>query len=174
MLFIDADGSFRGQMKTALDIDVALLDEDEKSFVDNVRIHGWFGTHVFEGAHGPGFSYTTGFWQKFGFPELILFSLPKEVSHDIFWSFFHDLEAKKRFPLNEPISDFLNGYDVMIREIGPAHFAEYFGWNCWFYGGDNFKACQVFFPDKSGRFPWSNEVTPDFSRLQPNLTGEPN
>ncbi|MGC1429716.1 MAG: DUF4262 domain-containing protein, partial [Albidovulum sp.] len=95
-------------MKTALDIDVDLLDDDEKGFVDNVRTHGWFGTHVFEDADGPGFSYTTGFWQRFEFPELILFSLPKEVSHDIFWNFFHDLTAQKRFPENEPISEVLN------------------------------------------------------------------
>lgn len=169
MLFIDVAESSGDQLKTALDIDVDLLDDGEKGFVDNVRTHGWFGTHIREDADGPGFSYTTGFWQRFEFPELILFSLPKEVSQDIFWSFFHDLTAQKRFPENEPISDVLNGYDVLMREVRSERFAEFFGWNRWFYGGDNFKANQVFFPDKSGRFPWSKHASPEFSRLQPNL-----
>nr|WP_321508792.1 DUF4262 domain-containing protein [uncultured Celeribacter sp.] len=158
-------------MKTALDIDGALLDADESNFVENVRTHGWFGTHVLEDTNGPGFSYTTGFWHKFGFPELILFSLPKEVSHEIFWGFFHDLQAKKLFPLNEPIPEILNGYDVILRDVRLDHFAEYLGWNRWFYGGDNFKASQVFFPDKTGSFPWSEDASPEFNRLQPTLAG---
>ncbi|MEL7027581.1 MAG: DUF4262 domain-containing protein [Pseudomonadota bacterium] len=159
-------------MKTALDLDDALLDADERSFVENVRKHGWFGTHVFEDAEGPGFSYTTGFWHKFAFPELILFALPKEVSHEIFWNFYNDLEAKKRSAVNKPISQIINGYDVIIKEVRPDHFAEYLGWNRWFYGGDNFEACQVFFPDKSGRFPWSEDTSSEFSKLQPNLAGQ--
>ncbi|MCG8685872.1 MAG: DUF4262 domain-containing protein [Desulfobacterales bacterium] len=161
-------------MKTALDVDVDLLDDDEKGFVDNIRTHGWFGTHVFEDADGPGFSYTTGFWHRFEFPELILFSLPKEVSHEIFWNFFHELEAQKRFSENEPISEVLNGFDVMLRRVRTEHFPEYFGWTRWFYGGDKFEAYQVFFPDKSGRFPWTEEVPPEFSRLQPNLAEQLN
>jgi Domain of unknown function (DUF4262) len=156
-------------VKTALDIDFDLLDEHEKRFVDNVRTHGWFGTHVFEDAEGPEFSYTTGFWQRFEFPELILFSLPREVTHDIFWNFFCDLKAQKRFLEHEPISEVLNGYDVMMKKVRPERFSEYFGWSRWFYGGDNFQAYQVFFPDKSGRFPWAEDISPDFSRLQPNL-----
>lgn len=159
-------------MKTALDTDVEQLNEDERSFVDNVRIHGWFGTHVLEDAEGPGFSYTTGLWQRFEFPELILFSLPKELAHNIFWNFFHDLEARKQFPVGAPISEVLDGFDAIIKEVRPDHFAEYLGWNRWFYGGDSFKACQVFFPDKFGRFPWSEDASPEFSLIQPNLAGQ--
>lgn len=168
-LFINAERNFGVLLKTVLDVDDKLLDADERSFVDSVRTHGWFGTHVFEDADGPGFSYTTGFWHKFSFPELILFALPREVSHEIFWSFYNDLEAQNRFAVNEPISEILNGYDVIIREVRPDHFAEYLGWNRWFYGGDNFKACQVFFPDKSGKFPWSEDISPEFRQLQPIL-----
>ncbi len=170
--FLNDDGSFGVHLKTALDADDALLDADERSFVDSVRTNGWFATHFLEDSDGPGFSYTTGFWHKFAFPELILFALPKEVAHGIFWNFYNDLEAQKRFVVNEPISEVLSGYDVIIREVRPGHFAEYLGWNRWFYGGDNFKACQVFFPDKSGRFPWSEDASPEFSQLQPNLAGK--
>ncbi|MEM8576890.1 MAG: DUF4262 domain-containing protein [Pseudomonadota bacterium] len=98
-------------MRTALDVDDALLDADERSVVENVRTHGWFGTHVFEHDEGPGFSYTTGFWHKFAFPELILFALAKEVAHEIFWNFHRELEAGKQFAVNEPISEILYGYD---------------------------------------------------------------
>lgn len=171
-IFLNAFGSFGAHLRTALDVDDALLDADERNFVGNIREHGWFGTHVSEDADGPRFSYTTGFWRKFAFPELILFALSKEVSHEIFWNFYKDLETEKRFVPNEPITEVLNGYDVMIKEVTPDHFAEYLGWNRWFYGGDNFKAFQIFFPDKSGRFPWSEGASSEFSQLQPILAGQ--
>lgn len=140
-------------MKTALDIDAASLNEHEKSFVEQIRMHGWFGTHVFEDANGPGFSYTTGFWRRFAFPELILFPLPNAVSHEIFWNFFHDLEEQKLIRENEPISGIFDGFDVVLKKVRTEHFPAYFGWSQWFYRGDNFEAIQLFFPDKAGRFP---------------------
>jgi hypothetical protein len=56
-------------MFTALDADPGRLDKDEQNFVQRIREHGWLGTHVMPDDEGPGFSYTTGFWLKFGFPS---------------------------------------------------------------------------------------------------------
>src|SRR5229473_5095649 len=75
-------------MRTALDAHPAQLDRHERNFVEKIREHGWFGTHVFADKNGPGFGYTTGFWLRFGFPELILFSLSRQVAHDTFWHMY--------------------------------------------------------------------------------------
>ncbi len=157
-------------MKTALDIDASLLDEGERNFVEKIREHGWIETHIAQDAAGPGFSYTTGFWLKFELPELMLFSLPQEISHDIFWNFFHDLNEGKRFATNEPVSDILTGFDVILKPVLVENFAEHFGWSRWFYGGDSFQVLQIFFPDKQGRFPWEDEVREGFGKLQPDLS----
>ncbi|MEM8576889.1 MAG: DUF4262 domain-containing protein [Pseudomonadota bacterium] len=58
-----------------------------------------------------------------------------------------------------------------MKDVSPDHFAGYLGWNRWFYCGDSFKACQVFFPDNSGLFPWSDDASSEFKQLQPNLAG---
>ena len=55
-------------MFTALDADSKRLDVHEQRFVQQIREHGWLGIHVAADDVRPGFSYTTGFWLKFGFP----------------------------------------------------------------------------------------------------------
>lgn len=153
-----------------MDVEASNLDASEKNFIENVQNHGWAGTHVVEDDQGPGFSYTTGFWYKFQAPELVLFSIPREVAHQILWNFYKDLGSGKRFSDNEPVSEVLEGYDVVLKSVLPEHFSEYLGWNRWFYGGDHFRAQQVFIPDKFGQFPWDAAASPEFKITQPDLT----
>jgi hypothetical protein len=153
-----------------MDVKVSELDTHERGFVKNVRDHGWAGTHVFEDDEGAGFSYSTGFWRKFQTPELVLFSLPREIAHQILWNLYKDMEDGKRFENGTPISEVLDGYDVVLKPVLQEHFSEYLGWNRWFYGGDNFQAQQVFFPNKDGQFPWDAAASPEFTATQPDLT----
>jgi hypothetical protein len=66
---------------TALDAPPELLDKHEQNFVAKIREHGWFATNVGSADGRPPFSFTTGFWLKFRFPELILFTLKDDVAH---------------------------------------------------------------------------------------------
>lgn len=158
-------------MKTALDIDNTKLDQDEARFVSQIRQHGWSSTHVIEDSDGAGFTYTTGFWQKFEQPELVIFGLPSDVSHQILWNFFRDMEGGTKLVVDTPMSDVLEGYDVILKPVLKAHFRGYLGWNRWFYRGDGFDAYQVIFPDKSGHFPWDSGASQEFKSFQPNLAG---
>jgi hypothetical protein len=85
-------------MFTTLDVDPSRLDEHERKFVSNIREHGWFGTAVFGDEEG-GFSYTTGFWLKFNFPEIMTFALKRETAHDTFWHICRTLEQGERFAI---------------------------------------------------------------------------
>ena len=89
-------------MFTALDADPDRLDHHEQNFVQKIREHGWFGTHVGTDDEGPGFCYTTGFWLKFRVPEVILFSMSRETAQDTFWHIYRELEAGRRLPVGEP------------------------------------------------------------------------
>jgi hypothetical protein len=72
-------------MLTALDADPAQLDKHEQNFVEQIGEHGWSATHVAPDDEGPGFAFTTGFWLKFKFPELIVFGLRRDIALDTFW-----------------------------------------------------------------------------------------
>lgn len=157
-------------MKTALDVDVSKLDTSENNFIQNVQTHGWALTHVLADDQRAGFSYTTGFWHKFKVPELLIFSLPQEVSHQILWNYFNDLEEGKRIVEDVPVSDVLEGYEVIFKPISETEYSGYLGWNRWFYLGDHFQAQQMFYPNMAGSFPWDADASTEFRVSQPNLS----
>jgi len=157
-------------MKTALNADPSRLDAAEKNVVDQVRTHGWFATYVATDEVGPDFSYTTGFWLKFQVPELIVFSLPQEVAHQICWNFYNALEAGERFSKGAPIEGVINNYTVYLIDVLKEHYPEFLGWNRWFYGGDTFEVQQLIWPNAAHSFPWSPEADADLKSSQPSLS----
>ena len=44
----------------------------------------------------PDFTYSTGFFHGLGHPEIIVFSLPKQVSHDILWDIYSDIREGEK------------------------------------------------------------------------------
>jgi hypothetical protein len=147
----------RISMPTALDADPLQFDKHEQNFIEQIRKHGWFGMHVFASDdEAPGFSYTTGFWLKFEFPEVIVFSLRRQVAHDTFWHICHELEAGRRLPIGEPTEAIFKNFPAVLLPISPHQYRSHLGWSRWFYGSDDFLCLQLVFPDTSGHFPWSS------------------
>jgi hypothetical protein len=157
-------------MLTALDVAPAELDPHEQNFVEQIRKHGWFGTHVAPDDKGPGFSYTTGFWLKFNFPELIVFSLKRSVAHDTFWHAYRELGTGRHFAIGEPLDEIFRGFAAVLLPVSLQHYRSYLGWSRWFYGNDDFHCLQLVFPDSAGQFPWSPTVSKSFQTAQPDLT----
>jgi len=157
-------------MRTALDIPPGQLDQQERDFIRDIEDHGWFDTHVLVGSEGPGFSYSTGFWLKRGFPEVILFSLPRSVSHNVLWNVFRDVEAGRRPPIGLPVNDVFGNADAVFLPVGKTHYAEHLGWARWFYEGDDFPCLQLVWPDPDGKFPWQPGFAESFRECQPDLT----
>jgi len=154
---------------TALDADPTRLDAHEQNFVANIRKHGWSGTHVAGDKNASAFSYTTGFWLKFEFPELILFGLEGQVAHQTFWHMYRTLEAGKRFGIGIREDDIFENVSAVLLAVSRQHYRDYLGWSRWFYGNDEFQCLQLIFPDVSGHFPW--EEPSDSSRaIPPDLT----
>jgi len=157
-------------MLTALDANPERLDQHEQKFVQRIREHGWFGTHVMPDDNGPGFSYTTGFWLKFGFPEVILFSMSQEVAHDTFWTIYRELEAGRRFLVGEPTGEIFENAAAVLLPVSLGQYQSHLGWSRWFYGNDSFECLQLVFPDRGGEFPWTPGSSADFQAAQPDLT----
>jgi len=155
---------------TALDAPPERLDKHEQNFVEKIRQHGWLGTYVAPDAEGPGFSYTTGFWLKFEAPELIVFSLRRDIAHDTFWHVYRELEAGKRFPVGEHSDNIFSNGAALLFPVSSQQYRAHLGWSRWFYGGDAFQCLQLVWPDRDGSFPWSPGASDDLRRDQPDLT----
>jgi hypothetical protein len=157
-------------MLTALDADTAGFDESDKKFIGDIRTHGWHGTYVFADEEGPGFGFTTGFWLKAKFPEIIVFSLDRDDAHDIFWHIFKEREAGKDFPVGEPLEDIFENVPAVLLPVAQQQYAAHLGCSRWFYRGNEFPCLQLVFPDGRGHFPWSEKASNAFRKLQPDLT----
>ncbi len=124
-------------------LDPKSLDHHERTFVQRIREHGWLGTHVAADDEGPGFSYTTGFWLKFSFAELILFSTSPGNAKDTFWHIDRELEAGRRLPVGEPTDAVIENGSAVLLPVSFEHYPARLGWGRWFYGNDSFERLQA-------------------------------
>ena len=154
-------------MRTALDANPSQHDEEERKFVSDVREHGWFDTHVFDG--DPSFSYTTGFALQDS-PDFIVFSLNRTVSHDIFWDLFRDACAGVRRPNGTRLDDVIANLPVFLFPVADRYHKKYLGWSRWFYGTPVVPTLQVVWPDRAGLFPWEADFDEEFRNGQPDLS----
>ncbi len=157
-------------MLTALDAPPEMLDQHEQNFVAKIREHGWFDMQVGADDDGPGFSYTTGFWLKFNFPELIVFALPPKTAHDAFWHIHREIETGNRLAIGERTDAIFEGLAAVLLPVAPQQYRSHLGWSRWFYGNDDFQCLQLVYPDATGHFPWSPGVSERERISQPDLT----
>lgn len=157
-------------MRTALDVPPETLDADEQSFTANIREHGWFCTGVFSDEGEPGFSYSTGFWLKARKPEVVMFSMKREIAHQIFWDLFRDEETGRAIVEGKRTDELFGNAPAYAFVVAKRHYVDHFGWSRWFYDGDDFPCLQIVWPDRAGIFPWEVGFDPAFVDLQPDLT----
>lgn len=159
-------------MKTALELDGAELDPADREFLAQIREHGWFGTRVVDlEKQETDFTYSTGFYHSLGHPEIIVFSLPKQVSHDILWDIYRDIREGNVPKPETRLPGIFGNHQAVLLPVSRDFYAEYLGWSRWFYRGDDFPCLQLVWPDRAGLFPWQSEFDPAFARDQPDLTG---
>lgn len=123
-----------------------------------------------EDGEGPDFSYSTGFTLNHGYPEIILFSLPQEVSHNVLQDFCREMEAGHKPPVGSKVSGIFQHADAVLFPVAKAAYPEHLGWNRWFCDGDSFDCLQLIWPDQGGKFPWEDGFSSKLADSQPDLT----
>jgi hypothetical protein len=152
-----------------------LLDPHEQRTVDMIAEHGWFGIHVRADEEGPGFSYTTGWWESVQSPEAIIFGLNDELQHSMLWELFRQVKAGLRLDDGCRVSGLIDGFECIVRPVDPTWFPEFLGNALWYHhyrrgSLDGFKAVQIFWPGKVDRlFPWDSGCAPIVRDRQPQL-----
>src|SRR6476659_2538400 len=116
-------------MRTALDEPLSALDDDEQKVVANIRTHGWFGHHIAADDEGPGFTYTTGFWVTLGFPEVIVFSLKRDIAHSVLWDVFRDIKAGRQIPVGQLVKEVFANTGAYLIPVGKQHYPDFLGWS---------------------------------------------
>ncbi|MFC5571571.1 DUF4262 domain-containing protein [Lysobacter yangpyeongensis] len=127
-----------------------------RTIADNVREYGWHCLHVFPTQEGQDkFSYSIGFGESYGAPEVLVFGLEREKAHAILNECANLFKGGHTVRPNVEDPDVLGGgYKVVFKPVRPDCFNEYLGTALRYYQGKPFGAVVMFLPDRQHRFPW--------------------
>ena len=147
------------------------LDPTDLRTIDDVANYGWHCLHVAAEGDLPGFSFSVGFWETLNAPEVIIFGLRHELTHEILWEVFRQIQAGKTLVDGERWTGLIEGFDCISRPVHPSQIDEHFGVAIWYRryrtGLDDLRAFQMFWPGKlQGLFPWEAGCDEDVRAAQ--------
>lgn len=136
----------------------------------DIKQHGWH-LILIEGNQQPGFCYTIGLWETYAHPELMIFAPKADPCGYAFaiQALVARIQKGEKVLAGSPQAGLFGQYDGAIRSVLPAYFSPFLGTAANYYGHHDFKALQIFWPDKQGSFPWQDGFQEDLLRAQPNL-----
>jgi len=123
---------------------------------DNIRDYGWHCLHVFPTKEGQDkFSYSIGFGESYGAPEVLIFGLERERAHALLNECAQLLKGGHTVvPGVQDGNVLASNYKVVFRPVRSDSFGEYLGTALRYYQGKPFSAVVMFLPDRQHRFPW--------------------
>ena len=123
---------------------------------EHIQHYGWHCLHVFPTEPGQErFTYTIGFAEASGAPEIMVFNLSREKAHPLLSECAMLLQSGAVIECNVEDDRILSGgYKVVFKPVKPAAFGEYLGTARRYYGDAAFLAAVMFLPDRSHKFPW--------------------
>ena len=148
----------------------------EQKLFSVVEEHGWQFTFVFdpEGLT-PDFGYSVGFTTSLSAPEFIIFGLPRELTHNMLWEIYRQIE-NGAFPVDGMRwQNLLEGFDCISRRATHEKLhSEYTASANWFWqekgNAGNPEVYQIVWPGaQQGLFPWDDGCVQDVIDAQPRL-----
>src|ERR1700726_3741980 len=105
----------------------ATTDELERQVVSNINEFGWHCVNVIEDDDHPPWSYTIGFYESWGFPELIVIGRSRATAHYILNSIATGLDNDQRPDLDRktPTLDLLPGIPCVFLEVHARYYQDY-------------------------------------------------
>jgi hypothetical protein len=149
---------------------VMTIEEEIKAVVHK---QGWFCANVFD--HDPPFLYSIGILETFQHPELKVFGLETKIAVELLTNIFLRIREGEVFT-SDGISEIQFGDTIRriaIRRVHPTQHQFYLGYAmgyCRHIGlSTDLEALQVFWTDKTGRFPFESNFATELQKLQPRL-----
>jgi hypothetical protein len=142
--------------------------DDEKLLAD-VREYGWHVIKVPDTEETPGWAFSIGLFRNFNHPEIIIFGLGLDVSHDVINAVGDEVKAGKSFVVDELYQDLIETYSCTFRPVNQIWYDHFLGYASWFYKGQDYPVLQCIWPDRNHLFPWDPEFNPNWVWAQPLL-----
>ena len=146
------------------------MDKPEKKALSDILEYGCHIIHVLSGDNSPPFSYSIGIWKTSRRPELIVIGMAHKYAQEIINEYNRRARLGEDMQDGQLLGDLVEGdFDCLLRRVDEKYFADYMGWNRWFYQGNEFPALQLILPTTSGLWPWELDVSSATRKAQPIL-----
>ena len=121
----------------------------------------------------PGYSYTIGFEQTFGFPEVLIVGLKPVHARGLAGLLADLLRGGTQVPVGELFRGLYDGEQrAALLPIDVSALGEMFASATTWYRDEPFRMVQLAWPDRSGWLPWESGFDPSLAGVQLVL-GEP-
>ncbi len=136
--------------------------------IEKVSKHGWTAVSVFHGHNTPAFTYSVGFTETFGGPEIVILGIPVETARSLISGIAQQMKSKElRFPKSDTtMSGVIQDYEVSIRHIPEEQVSEIAKYAHAYAFPDTIQLLQVVLPDPSGKLPGNPACDPAYVTLQ--------
>jgi len=143
--------------------------KSDRKVIYDINTHGWHVMIVSPDGANPGWAYSIGLFHTFRHPEILIFGLDGDLMHQLINHVGQGARDGARIEPERDYGDILERYRCMFRPVKTSWYPHVLGYATWFYKGSAFPALQLFWPDKSQRYPWDPDFEARFLGDQPLL-----
>ena len=150
--------------------------ETRNDMLAQIDKYGWFSQGVFDpDGESPDFRYSIGMSKTLGSPEFIVIGVSLELMHNMLWEVFRQVSSGKLVEDGAHLSDLLEGFDCVCKQVHPSHFDSEYFFGLIAYWNRDFEPetrdiYQIVWPGAlSGDFPRDDACDPDIIEQQPHL-----
>lgn len=146
------------------------LSEYHQQLLQTVAEHGVHIAYVQPADEGPTcFAYTVGLWHHHQQPEVLVFGLDPDGAAELLNALADECDDGRRFCGGERHEGLLVDYAVRFVDVPAERAAALCEGVTWAYEGEAVPVVQLVWPDKQGRWPWSDGIKKGFTEVQPVL-----
>ena len=110
--------------------------------------------HVIGDEHSMSWTYSTGMFDTWGQPEIIMTGFPQGLASSILHGVAKRNAAGEFVDANVRVPNLISNFDCIFRPVEHAWIHRLMLRTTWFYGEISFPVLQCICPDFSNRFPW--------------------
>lgn len=147
--------------------------ESSEEALNQIAETGVTNIHVLGDEHSMSWSYSTGMYDTWGQPEIVMTGFPNGLASSILAAIAKDNAAEKFLHADKRIPELIKNYDCVFRPVEDVWVKRLMLRSTWFYGDIPFPVLQCICPDFENHFPWEGQFDqnwrPRQALLQPGV-----
>jgi hypothetical protein len=129
----------------------------------------WINVHADAGTRDPNCAYSIGFEETWSHPEVLIFGLRQETCDQVLSQLARRIAEGAKYQSGVRYPELMT-CDVQFKEIPKSAFGLFMGIGKRYYEQREFRALQLFSPDRAGKFPWEEGADENCRMAQPDIS----